>query len=324
MGLWLLLVGVCLCLASGRASAQDADPTDEAEGVQATTLDAPRADARQLVVRAVGEYNAGRYAEAYALFSRAHELEPTARTLRSMGMVLFELRRYVGSAQRLSLALIEERRPLTDSQREQTRTLLERARQFVARVVVHVEPEDAILTLDGEPVELVDGELDLDAGNYTLMAQCEGCQSQSVRIRALAGESREITLTLAELSETSPDAPPALPPLPERPSLVAPALMMSAGVVLALAAVPTGLVARQAEDKLREQCPRNICDGSLRSTRDRANTFALLTDILWATGAALGSAGLVWLLLRRSSGHPVDVNVACGPRGCTSSLTGRF
>jgi len=309
----------------GDAPSPDAQADVAPSGSEtAATQGAPNRDARQLVVRAVGEYNAGRYEEAYALFLRAHELEPTARTLRSMGMVLFELRRYVDAAQRLSEALVETRRPLTDTQSAQTRALLARARQFVARVVVHVSPEDAILTLDGAPVELHDGELDLDAGTYTLMAQCEGCRSQTAHIRALAGERQEISLVLANLSETSSTAPPALPTPVARPSLVGPGLLLGGGVALALAAVPTGMVARQAENKLHDQCPRNICDGSLRGTRDRANRFALTTDLLWGTGAALSVTAIIWLFTRRSSGHHPDVNVACGPEGCALGAIGSF
>ncbi|NOY90078.1 MAG: tetratricopeptide repeat protein [Deltaproteobacteria bacterium] len=316
---------LCLCLASisalGMPHAHAQESTPEVVDAPAAQS-APASGARELVVRAVGEYNAGRYEEAYALFLRAHRLEPTARTLRSMGMVLFELRRYVDAAQRLSQALVETRRALTDRQREQTRVLLERARQFVARVVVHVSPADAILTLDGAPVELMDGELDLDAGTYTLVAQCEGCQSQSARIRALPGERREITLTLAELSETSVDAPRALPEAP--PSLTLPALTLGAGLGMVLAAVPTALLARAAQDKLAERCPRGVCDGSLRATRDRATRFALITDVLWISGALVSAAGLAWLLGRRGSRPSVDVGVACGPDGCVSQLVGRF
>ncbi|NCQ59316.1 MAG: hypothetical protein GW913_01450, partial [Myxococcales bacterium] len=240
------------------------------------------------------------------------------------GMVLFELRRYVDAAQRLSAALVETRRPLTDAQREQTRVLLAHARQFVARVVVHLSPEDAILTLDGVPVELIDGELNLDTGTYTLIAQCEGCQSQTARIRALAGERQELALALSSLSMSSPEAPPALPPPPPRPNLVPPGLLLGAGLALVFASVPTALVARQAQNKLYEQCPRNICDGSLRATRDRANHYALATDILWGTGAALSVTAIVWMLLRRKARPSPELSVACGPAGCAVATGGRF
>jgi len=308
-------------LETPQATASQAIPA-QAIPAQATSSDA--ADARQLLVRAVGEYNAGRYEEAYALFLRAHQLQPTARTLRSMGMVLFELRRYVDAAHRLSQALAETRRPLTNAQRAQTRALLARAREFVARIVVHVSPDDALLTLDGVPIELTDGELDVDAGSYTLVAQCEGCQPETAHIRVLAGESREITLSVTRQSDARGASSVASPVVRQRPNLLAPALTTALGVAFVLSAVPTGLLARQADDKLRQQCSRNICDGALRGTRDRANRFALVTDLLWGTGTALGVTGLAWLIARKARGRRPQVNVACGPEGCISTFNGRF
>jgi len=88
--------------------------------------------------------------------------------------------------------------------------------------------------------------------------------------------------------------------------------------------VPTGMASRQAQNKLQDQCPRNICDGSLRATRDRANRFALVTDVLWATGAAVSVTGLIWLLVRRSDGRQPQVSVACGPEGCALGAIGNF
>jgi outer membrane protein assembly factor BamD (BamD/ComL family) len=48
-----------------------------------------------LIGDAVAEYEAGHYQEARALFRQAHEKQPTARTLRGIGMASFELRDYV-------------------------------------------------------------------------------------------------------------------------------------------------------------------------------------------------------------------------------------
>ena len=49
---------------------------------------------QRLVRQAIAEYAEHNFAEARALFARAHALEPNARTLRGLGMTAFELRSY--------------------------------------------------------------------------------------------------------------------------------------------------------------------------------------------------------------------------------------
>src|SRR4051812_11159906 len=61
----------------------------------AVAQDADTPQYRGLLNEAVSEYDARRYEEARALFRRAHELSPNARTLRGIGMASFELREYV-------------------------------------------------------------------------------------------------------------------------------------------------------------------------------------------------------------------------------------
>src|SRR5438270_7301880 len=86
---------------------------------------------RAMLNEAVSEYDARRYEEARALFRRAHELSPNARTLRGIGMASFELREYVEALRALEGSLVEQRRPLTAPQRQQVEGLLERTRAFV-------------------------------------------------------------------------------------------------------------------------------------------------------------------------------------------------
>src|SRR6185369_15657579 len=107
---------------------------------------------RGLLSEAVAEYDARRYEEARALFRRAHEIAPNARTLRGIGMASFELREYVEALRALEGSLVEQRRPLTAPQRQQVEGLLERTRAFVGRFVLHLTPPDANLRVDGAPV----------------------------------------------------------------------------------------------------------------------------------------------------------------------------
>src|SRR6266704_960888 len=65
---------------------------------------------RALLEEAVTEYDARHYEEARALFRRAHEVSPNARTLRGIGMASFELREYIEALRSLEGSLADKRR----------------------------------------------------------------------------------------------------------------------------------------------------------------------------------------------------------------------
>src|SRR5262245_21535053 len=65
---------------------------------------------REAIEAAVEELNAGLYEEALAQFSRAHELQPSARTLRGIGLAAYELRDYVRAVEALEASLEDPRR----------------------------------------------------------------------------------------------------------------------------------------------------------------------------------------------------------------------
>src|SRR3954467_9851662 len=107
-----------------------------------------------LIGDAVAEYDAGHFQEARALFRQAHERQPTARTLRGIGMCSFELRDYVEATRSLTASLRETRRPLTSEQKRHAELLLARAHTFVGRFTVKIKPATASLFVDGHPAEL--------------------------------------------------------------------------------------------------------------------------------------------------------------------------
>src|SRR5262245_19269943 len=129
-----------------------------------------------LIGDAVAEYDAGHFQEARALFRQAHERQPTARTLRGIGMCSFELRDYVEATRALTQSLREQRRPLTSEQKRHAEALLARAHTFVGRYTVKVKPEGASLFVDGKPADLeTDGVLLLPFGRHQLSLRCPSC-----------------------------------------------------------------------------------------------------------------------------------------------------
>ena len=82
--LWISLFVPCLAGPfSGLARAQGSKKHDRYE---------------ETISIAVNEFRARRFPEAREQFSKAHAIQPTARTFRALGLVNFELRNYAEAA----------------------------------------------------------------------------------------------------------------------------------------------------------------------------------------------------------------------------------
>jgi len=194
-----------------------------AQGAPAPT--APAASAaeppgyREAIDEAVAEYAAAHYPEARALFARAHQLQPSARTLRGLGMTEFELRNYVEATRMLQDALASTARPLDGELRKATEALLARARGFVGRYALALTPPTTQLSVDGSPARLeTDRSLSLSVGDHALHAQAEGYVAIDHTLRVNGGENTALNITLQKVAEplaaVTPVTPPAQKPAP--------------------------------------------------------------------------------------------------------------
>jgi hypothetical protein len=166
---------------------------------------------RAMLEEAVSEYDAHRYEEARALFRRAHDISPNARTLRGIGMADFELREYVEALRSLEAALVDKRRALTPSQRQQVENLVERTRAFVGRFFLKLSPKEIVLHVDGAPAAIeTDGSLLLSFGRHALLAEATGSASENREINVIGGERQELSFQLrpdnAALAAKNPGA----------------------------------------------------------------------------------------------------------------------
>lgn len=142
-GLRWLAIPVALVLSTHAAAAQ---PQQAQQAVEPPEY-------RGLVEEAVDEFARRNFEEARALFARAHALYPNARTRRGLGLCEFELRNYVEAVRQLEAALASQVKPLDPELRVPTEAVLQRARGFVASVVVEARPEAARVLVDGVPVQ---------------------------------------------------------------------------------------------------------------------------------------------------------------------------
>lgn len=276
-----------------------------------------------LIAKAVTEFNLGHWGEAKAFFMRAHELHPNARTLRSLGLTSYELRLYVDAIGYFRDALRSEEQPLTPQLREHVQQQLAEARSFVTRVQLTVEPDNAVVRVDGQqPVYEEDGTLLLDPGLHELAAHAADYESQVRTVTAHGAELIEIALSLGPLPSPgyepeqvmlvdapAPEAPlRAATPVPQaqRPavddsSLSAPQwvgiALGAAGVAAGGVALGFSLAALHENDVSKRSCPAaTSCDAAGRDARKSALSHADVATVSAIAAGALVVSGAVCFL----------------------------
>lgn len=211
------------------------------------------------------EFEDKNFAEARAHFVRAHALAPSARTLRALGMVEFELKHYAESAKLLSEALAAREKPLEPDKRAHAQELLGRAQGYIGAITLEIAAETTVI-VDGVTTNLSNGrELVLEVGDHALEFQAPDHIAQKRMLTIRGGERSTLRVALLPLSapsstkgstnESSAQAPTSQPSAPkERRALKSPWLWTAVGLVVAGAAAgaAVALARRDPGTKVRE------------------------------------------------------------------------
>jgi hypothetical protein len=94
----------------------------------------------------------------------------------------------------------------------------------------------------------------------------------------------------------------------------------------------TGLMASSKAGQLEDECTGMAADGrpecppSLRDVKDSAESLALVTDVLWITGALAAGAGITLFVLDDGGATEsgTSVQTGCFAGGCGLLAQGRF
>jgi hypothetical protein len=314
--------------------AQTATPT------AAETVD--EAQYRELLHKALQEYELGHWSEAKVFFSEAHALRPNARTLRGLGQTCYESRSYVEAIGFLEQALASQVQPLTDDMRHDVERFLSEARGFVSRLVVQLEPESAELRVDQQPARRnPDGSVSLDPGEHLISAQAPGYASLTRTVNADGGNEVMQQLSLQPLVRSEPPALPValaaqawsvqpsaagVAPSPEPPRAgeaatrsIVPIVVASASGAVALAGGV--LVAIGLSDKHAVEHPTTPAQwGDVESAYDRGSTLLPVGWALLGVGVAGVAVGLSWHFWPRESATAPRASLSVAPGGAV--LTG--
>lgn len=293
-------------------------PIAHAEGgrardAEATPRTAESSEVQRLLKQAVAEFELGNWTEARALFERVHELQPTARTLRAIGLCAFENKQYGAAIQYLTAALGDGRKPLDASSRKAISEVVERAHGYVAQYTLELTPADATLRVDDREPIVMDGKLLLDPGVHMLTLTAEGYSDLQQRVVAQPRERPVLRLALqprvALVESASLTAEARTPGAAsakaskenQPPSKLSKRQWIAIGVgslgVASLAAgVATGLLAKSKNDD--SGCESGACpDQAAKVENDKALRFANASTATFAIGgAALVAGALVYFV----------------------------
>ncbi|MFT3926130.1 MAG: hypothetical protein QM778_26535 [Myxococcales bacterium] len=200
---WWLLLSAILCV----ATVTRAEPDDK-----------PPPGYTRAISNAVTELNAGNFAEAREEFAKAHALFPSARSLRGLGLVEFELRNYKVAVGLLEECLASTVRPLDAKMRADVVELLARTRSYLGELKLEIEPSEASVRVGGTAIDRHEngGILVLEIGEHTLQTESDGYLSQTHTVRIEGGKRVELSVKLQKREELQLNA--SITPMPLPPS----------------------------------------------------------------------------------------------------------
>ncbi len=187
--LWIAWFCACLSPAvlwSSGTQAQGAAPSPEVHQAY-----------QDLIGRAVAHFDGGHLSEALVLFRQAHELVPSARTLRGIGLVQFARSDYAAAIVALEASLADERRPLTAAQRTEVDETLARARGFVSPLLLTANPPADRVLVDG--VEVDEEATYLNPGRHQIVLELAGHRTVDRTVVVDGGSPLEVDVQFEPL-----------------------------------------------------------------------------------------------------------------------------
>jgi hypothetical protein len=274
--------------------------------------------------QAVDAHREQRWLEAHALFERAHQLYPNARTLRGLGISAFEAGQHALALRDLEAALQHSERPLPPDLRQSVEALASHLRTRVGVYVFRLAPEGAELRIDGDaPLVSPRGEVLLAEGRHRAVVSLAGHVTQTLELDAHGGDRSEMRVQLVpESLQVAPRSvpPPPAPRLEPRPSPAAAAdrpdrlwpptrpprsvgVVGAVGVASFLTAGALYVTARLRVKDIGDECRRmmgEVCTETEAAQLEREHGIPRLERAITATvltGSALAVAGAVlWVV----------------------------
>jgi len=273
---------------------------------QDSSRDSP--EYKDLIRKALQEYELGNWAEAKVFFSDAHTLFPNARTLRGLALTSYALRDYVQAISYFEQSLTNPVQPLSPQLQTGAREFLEQAKRFVARVKLNVEPASASLRIDDAAVTPdAGGTIQLNPGQHELVVSAPGYDTLTRRWQVEAGARSELNLQLRSQAAPAPPLVAAAPaaaisseqaaaptqPQDEGGGSVGPWILVGVSGALAIGGgVLLGVTASDISSV--EDAEKNTPWSEVESAYERAPAYSAAGFAMLGVGVAGVAIGLAW------------------------------
>ena len=287
----------------------------------------------------------GKWAEARGKFQSAAELRATpvglfnlAQAERNLGLIASAKRHFVSAR-----ALAE--REGADDVRRLADDALASVGPRVPRLRLKLPPDAAKVEarVDDRPVEIVEGELELDPGPHRLTISAAGEKPFVRQLQAVEGERQTLEVRFERPQPPAPVAPAPKPRAPERHAKTsngppAGALIVTGVGVASL--VVGGVFHLRRNEKLDDaaagctrtgggwSCPPALeNDPAHQELKDDAQKAETWRNVAFGVGAGALIAGGVWWVLGSSSSsdaRPVAVGIDPSPRSASARVRWAF
>ncbi len=158
-----------------------------------------------LTGNAKSEYEAGRllfedgdYPGATLKFAKAYDLSKDPRLLWNVAAAEKNLRHYSKVIVALERYIAEGDDKLSDQDRADAKQLIDTVSAFVGTLDISIDPSDADVSLDDEPIgkSPLAGPLRVDHGSHVLRVKKEGFEDYTVRPKITGGETQKLQIVL--------------------------------------------------------------------------------------------------------------------------------
>jgi len=290
--------------------AQTAAPAAESESNSLATID----EAKRRYSQGIRFYEDGDYRLAANEFERAYKLSKSYKILYNIGQVHLQLNNYARAVDSLERYLSEGGKEVPDTRRREVERDIKNYQARTARVTVEANVAGAEVTVDDSPMGVtpLGRSLRLDVGTHRISIAKENLIPASKIVSLAASEEVKISVELKEESRPSVVVVNSGATAPAKKSYVW--IAWAATGTLAAGTLVSGLIANQQLSDLRDLRDNNnaATRKRLNDTESRANTTAIVTDILG--GATLAAVGVsLYLTLRKPTPESKPTPAAPGP-----------
>lgn len=226
----------------------------------------------------------GKHAEAVLKLSQVVAIRKSPQALRALGLAELDAGRVAHARLHFAEALAIARESGPPAEVEPAKKALDQSAALVGRVTVSLPAEavDGTFKIDGEPLVLQGGAVEVDPGTHTITAEASGKEPFSKTVAVAAGKSADVVVVLAPRASS-----------PRRTIGIAAMGVGAAGLV---AGGVTGVLAIGAHDELSKTCANGLCPDGDTAKIDAYHTLGLVSTVSLIAGGALAVGGaILWV-----------------------------